>query len=143
MADIKLLYDAVTGEFDVGISNGDLVSEEGLETAVIISLFTDRWAEGDINTEQKRDRRGWWADETLPENDHLGSLLWTYGRQKITSLDAIEDTAREALQWMVDDGVASAVSVSAARVGVDGVELRISISQPDDVIHKYKFLWGQ
>ena len=142
MSDIRLIYDETTGEFDVGISNGDLVGDDGLETSVVISLFTDRLIDGTMDAEQKSDRRGWWADETLSDNDNIGSLLWTYRRQKITSLGAIEDAAREALQWMIDDGVAAAVTVTATRVGVDCIQLDVSIQKPDDIIHKYKFVWG-
>lgn len=41
--------------------NGDLVNGDDLQTAMIISLFTDRVARDDDDIDGE-DRRGWWGD---------------------------------------------------------------------------------
>lgn len=145
MADIRLAYDESTQEFDIDISNGDLALDYSLETAVIISLFTDAYADQDSDLPQgETDRRGWWADDTLPNKDKIGSLLWTGARRALTeeSLRQDEEAAKSALKWMLDDGVAKEVNVSAVRTGLESKDLSIEIIKPDKAeITKYKSIW--
>lgn len=93
---------------------GTLEFDEGLETAVVISLFTDRRAEpGDI--ENPEERRGWWGDTfpSVPE-DKIGSRLWLLGRAKTTeeTLELAKLYDEEALAWMLEDRVASFVTAT-------------------------------
>lgn len=95
---------------DIGEGN-TLQVDEGLEPAVTISLFTDRRAEpADIATPEER--RGWWGDThpDVPE-DRIGSRLWLLARAKTTdaTLELAKRYILEALQWLIDDGVASSV----------------------------------
>lgn len=101
--------------FDPAI--GDLASGRDLETAAVISLFTDRLAHVDdrLPDPSDGDRRGWWADWDSAEG-FIGSRLWLISREK--SIEEVrlrvEDYCREALAWMLDDDVADAVDVIAA-----------------------------
>jgi phage gp46-like protein len=82
--DIKTIYDADTGTFDWQLVNGQLVMDDGLETSVILSTFTDRRSEdSDVLPNGGDDRRGWWGD-AFPEipGDVLGSRLWLLSRTK-------------------------------------------------------------
>lgn len=118
--------------FDVLLKDGDLVSDEGLEAAVALSLFLDRRAENDDVTDDD-DRRGWWADGIDGDNDLIGSRLWLLERSK-TQPDVpgkTERYAEEALAWMIEDGVAKAVYVTAERVGNNMLKLHIDIRRPD------------
>ncbi len=47
MTDIKLTWDNDNGVADMSITDSDFTKEAGLETAVLISLFTDRRADVD------------------------------------------------------------------------------------------------
>lgn len=144
MSDIKLIYDADIGAYDIAISNGDLQADDGLETSVAISLFTDRRVSDDeARPEHANDRGGWWADETLPDNDSIGSLLWLLKRQKITAdiLKLAKGYAEDALAWLVTDLVAESVVVDVIREGLTGLVFSIVITQPKNVIHRYKMAW--
>lgn len=121
---------------DLSLAGYDLATEDGLRTAVIISLFTDRRAEADDEIpDGGDDRRGWWADS-------LGSRLWLLARSKETpdTLARARTYAAESMQWLIDDGVATAVEVTAewARRGVLGLRVGITLADRgrfDDVFN--------
>ena len=99
-----------------------------LHRAVLISLFTRRRADQDDELPGSLPH-GWWADGIgTPANDRIGSRLWLLVREKITPqlLPRIEGYAHEALQWLVDDGVADSVAVRAERIGVNEVGLTVT-----------------
>ena len=61
--------------------------------------------------------------------DKFGSRLWLLAREKITdkTLGRVREYAAEALQWMVDDGVAASVVVDVRQIGAFGVGLVVTI----------------
>lgn len=115
MPDILLAFGALG--MDLQLAQNDLLTDDSLLTAVIISLFTDRQAEpGDELPAGGSDRRGWWADATLPGGkDKIGSRLWLLKREKQlpSVLARIKEYAEEALAWLVTDGHVQAIRVSA------------------------------
>lgn len=94
----------------------DLLSDDGPESAVLLSLFTDRLAEEDdpLPDTQGSDRRGWWADTNAREGP-LGSRLWLLAREKQTEevRQRAELYCREALAWMIEDDAADVITVEA------------------------------
>jgi phage gp46-like protein len=126
MSDIKLTYDDSLMECDLSITDGDLTLEDGLETAVLLSLFIDRRAEDDDELDNPNDKRGWWGDQvTSFPGDRIGSRLWLLERAKtnIETLRAAEEYALEALEWMKEDGVVEDVEVEAYRVKIKNTEV--------------------
>lgn len=115
MSDLGLTWNPTRLSADLTVSSGDLALDEGLRTAVLLSLFTDRQAEpGDVLPDGSADRRGWWADELLSQpGDKFGSRLWLLDRSKRTPdvLERAKEYAREALRWLVEDRIATAVDV--------------------------------
>lgn len=114
MPDLALIYK--DGIFDLDFAG--TVTDEGLRTAVIISLFSDRRAnDADVLPDGTNDRRGWWGD-VCPEveGDLIGSRLWLLSRAKQTkaNLRLAETYAREGLQWMLDDGEITYLAVTAS-----------------------------
>ena len=108
--------------FDWAIKDQDLAGDDGLETAIILSLFTDRRAlEDDPLPDGSDDRRGWWADAYVGQ-DHIGSRLWLLEREKDTRevVNRARDYAEEALQWLVEDGIALGIEVMAGWVESSG-----------------------
>jgi phage gp46-like protein len=54
---------------------------------VVKHHFTDKRIQSDQDSPpNEKDKGGWWADETLENNDFIGSLLWTLKRKNITSM---------------------------------------------------------
>lgn len=152
MSDIGLFWDAAFGAADLRVASNDLATDGGLETAVLLSLFTDRRAEeGDVLPSGETDRRGWWADE-LPAvaGDRHGSRLWLLAREKDSPevLQRAQDYAREALAWLVEDLVAERVDVSATSQphspGRSELLLDIRIQRPTGaaVTYRYNFNWA-
>lgn len=148
MSDIALTWDPTHGAADLSIEANDLGRDEGLETAVLISLFTDRRAaDGDTLPDESTDRRGWWGDAVpVVEGDHIGSRLWLLDRGKLTPavLRQAEEYALEALQWLIDDKVAARIEATAeiVRDGVRG--LTIAIYRPgraDPARFRYDAVW--
>jgi phage gp46-like protein len=107
----------------------EIESAEPLVRAVVISLFT--WRRSNPDDVLPGDQRmGWWGDSFPPsDNDRIGSRLWLLSRAKVTEetrLGAIE-YAQEALQWLVDDGIARRITVEAERMGLTTIALACRI----------------
>lgn len=145
--DIGLFWNSDLGAADLAVSANDLASDEGLETAVWLSLFTDRRAEdGDVLPDAETDRRGWWGDAfPVVEGDRFGSRLWLLSRSKQTQevLDTAPELAREALQWLIDDRVSDRVDAVAEIVRPQMLGLAVTIYRPtgDAVQFRYNYNW--
>ncbi len=114
-----------------------------LTSAVVVSLFSDRRAAvDDPLPDPAADRRGWVGDALSPgatgaggaylSAARLGSRLWLLKREKQTEATRrrAEDYAREALAWLVEDGHATAIDVTAAwvRRGVLALQVELTLS---------------
>ncbi len=116
--------------FDVVLENGDLAADEGLRTAVLLSLFLDRRAEDDDQV-YDGDRRGSWMDQYQDNpNDRLGSRLWLLRRATETAatLQRARTYAEEALRWLVEDGIARKVETEAEWIRPGMLGLRVTIT---------------
>lgn len=118
---------------------------DDLLMATFISLFTDRrftFEDGDPPVEN--DRRGWWGDNLLETpGDSDGSLLWLLMRSKIIEPDTLNDATEyceEALQWLIDDGVAEDITVSTERIGIYKLKIDIEITRPGE-FEKTRYFW--
>jgi phage gp46-like protein len=145
--DVYILWDNVNAQGDWTLAVGDLQTGQDLETACLVSLFSDKLATPDfVPTDGTSDRRGWWAD---PYNDQpLGSNLWQLERAKKTrdTLGLARRYAEEALQWLVDDGVAKQIAVNTswlgAAVGSTLLGIGIAILKPDGTVTRFTFGWA-
>lgn len=143
MSDLKLVW---TGQgFDLALTENDLQRDDSLQTAVLVSLFSDRRARpDDALPGNDSDRRGWWGD-TWPvvTGDQIGSRLWLLSREK--DLPEVKRLARdyagEALAWLIEDGLALAVDVSASVPRRGWLHLRIDITQRDGRHSTHDYEW--
>lgn len=132
---------------NIEILNNDLRRDPTLENAIEISLFTDRRADDiDALPDTSGDKRGWWGDDVSEKL--LGSKLWLLRRSKNTSdIPArTEQYVKEALQWMIDDGVIDSFEVSVQQIGSDRLDIEIIVLEPKDQtenIFKYYFNWRE
>lgn len=140
MADPRLYFrDWVT---DLVISGRDLATDDGLESAVVISLFTDRRAESDDSLPAgETDLRGWWGDDFMGKGRRIGSKLWLLSREKRLPavLARAKEYAEEALAWLVEDGLAKSVDVQAEAVRGDTLALLVTIILPDGTARQYRY----
>ena len=131
-------------QFDIAIENGDLKKDAGLETAVIISLFTDQRVTAKELAELYTDRGGWWGDAIAEiQGDNIGSKLWlTLQSGKLTNeaLDRIENFGRDSLLWMIEDNLCSTVSVSATLINKN-IYIKIELPKKNENDILYSFLW--
>jgi phage gp46-like protein len=138
----------IDGCLQLKLEDGDLAEDKTLETAVAISLFTNRRitdAELPAGIESKQ---GWWGDLFPPvEDDQIGSKLWLLERGKITNgtLAAVETYAIEALNWMIEDGVAATVEASADFVegSTDRIQLAVTITRPTGEADVFSLIWDE
>lgn len=111
--DLALIYNSQLQSFDLALAGPDLASEDTLASAVLTSLLCDRLAESyEISAGQ--DRRGWWADVYAEANHKTGSRLWLLEREKQlpSVVKRCQQYCEEALQWLIEDGLASAITVT-------------------------------
>lgn len=110
---------------DLALEGGGLRVDEGLATAVLLSLFSDRRLE-DASLLEGTDVRGWWGELA---GDRYGSLLWALERAKTTTaaLAEVIEAARESLAWLVEDGILEAVEVEASYPRMGYLELRVRL----------------
>lgn len=145
MIDVALIWDNEKGVADFSVEDNDFAADEGLKTAVYMSLFTDQRAAVDDPLDDPDDRRGWWGDTLETDGDQIGSRLWLFYRQKITkeTMAKIKEAIEDSLQWMIDDGVAADVSVIIERAELDRLytEIKIYRESGSTVIIKYDDLW--
>lgn len=147
--DIAIIWNVLEARGDWAIVSGDLALDNPLRSAVMVSLFTDRVAPeqpsasdqqvgitppGNAANSGLRGRRGWWGDAfaDLP----IGSRLWQLRRaikvgEKAVLLE-LEQILREALDWLIDDGVVSKIDVATAWsvLNANTAEFSVSLWEP-------------
>ncbi|SNT07918.1 phage GP46 family protein [Pseudomonas segetis] len=143
--DVALVYDAEAKAFDLAIADGDLITDSTLETAVLLSLYTDRRALAeDVLPDGGTDRRGWWGD-AYSAQPH-GSRLWLLSREK--ELDEVLRRAREyaseALEWITEDGIATSVEVDAIHLRRGVLQLIVGIERSGNSVlnRRFDYVWG-
>lgn len=145
--DFKLVWntDYQEADLDYDLNAGDLSTDKGLETAVIISLFTDQRAKDDdtLPDIDSDDKRGWWGDQVSDiEDDEIGSRLWIHAeRAKATQevLNLVKKDIEEALQWLIDDGIAASVSVTTERQKDSMLAFEVQIKKKDGTTTAVRF----
>lgn len=144
LSDLALTWSIATGEADLSMIDNDLASDPGLETAVILSLFTDRRAQEDDvpPSGDPDDRRGWWGDEFNDvEGDRYGSRLWLLDRSKRTNEVArlAEEYSREALAWMIEDKVAASIDIAIDISRRDAMGIAVTLQRPGREAISFRF----
>lgn len=150
MSDLSFKYDKEKGFADIQTAVGDFVFGDDLETAIGLSLFTDRRAssqeikEFQVGIIERQSRRGYWANtfRDVPQGSGLW-LLYRSKKQAITRARA-ESYALESLQWLKQNGVAASVDVTATLTGASGLDIAVRVIKPsgEDLNYKYQFVWS-
>ena len=131
MSDITTVWDTANSRGDwvivpvsPGAPGGVLLSGSDLETAYLISIFSDRQAQpGDVIPDNTGDPRGWIGDAGQPYP--IGSRLWLLERAKQTpqTLNRAKTYVTEAVQWLLDDKVVArhVITVQWVKAGMLGI----------------------
>jgi phage gp46-like protein len=141
--DIRVLWDNTQAIGDWQLAEGDLQTGQDLETACLVSLFSDALATPDFTpTDGTNDRRGWWADYYASRP--LGSNLWQLDRAKTTraNLGLARSTVLQCLQWLIDDGIAVSVLVNTQYLTPTMMGIAIALTRPDGTQTKFMFGWA-
>lgn len=128
------LYDIDWGE------DGDLVTTNGLESALDISILGEvRANEAEITLPQRR--RGWWGSAVLGYEQ--GSKLWLLSQARKTEENRplSEEYASKCVQWLLDDNIAREINVNSEFTS-DGILIKIKLTAQDNtVISRYYEMW--
>lgn len=139
--DIYVLWDNAQAEGDWSLADGDLQTGQDLETACLVSLFSDALATPDfIPTDGSNDRRGWWAN--YYHSTPIGSNLWQLDRAKATraNLGLAQSTTQAALQWLINDGIAASIVVNTQYITSTMMGIAVAITRPNG--QRTRFMWA-
>ena len=142
---IRIVWDADKGGGDFSCGADGTDTRNPLETAVILSLFCDARADAGDDVHDGIDRRGWWAQSYFDDDHVWGSKLWQVLMGKATqgALQRAQRACEDALQWLIRDGVCSAVEVDTwwieGRQGYMGI--RVVLQRPDKLDPQYAGPW--
>lgn len=140
------------GIYDASIDpeTGDLAVTNGLETAILVSLFTDRRAhESEMRDLMKR--RGWIGDPYSEiargngDKTGYGSGYWLYEQARLngeTERGMYFETL-DALKWLSDSDLALAVDAQLTPdPGNRGLKIAVQVSFPDAGTSEYAWnIW--
>lgn len=143
--DIALRYDPEARAYDLALEAGDLAADETLQTAVLLSLYTDRRAHpSDALPDGSTDRRGCWSDAYSARP--AGSRLWLIDREKElgTVLRRAREYGEESLAWIVEDGIADDVEVDAQHLRRGVLQLLVTIRRGEESVleQQYDYVWS-
>lgn len=115
MSDLLLHPTIEGGEVQLD-QNGDFFLTDALLNSAYISAMTSR---------------DWWGNEIqgIPFSSRLDEI----GKGTLTNQKRLQaiDSLKQALQWMIDDGIASAINVSAVIVSPYRLDVTIEAVRPD------------
>jgi phage gp46-like protein len=142
--DIRIVWDNVNTLGDWALAEGDLETGQDLETACLVSLFSDRLATPDFTpTDGTSDTRGWWASY-YDDNPVIGSNLWQLDRAKKTrnTLGLARRWTLDALQWLIDDGIARDIQCNTSWLASGHLAIAVAITKPDGTATRFMYGWA-
>lgn len=113
---------------DLEIIGGQPTMDAGIYNAVHISLFA---------------YSDWWGNSIAAPAEKMISRLGELQRRTITPAtraDA-EEYAKQALAWMITEGMAKKIDVQATLPSVGEIALTVKVTQPDGQTSKYRVNW--
>jgi len=121
---------------------GYLQNGNDLESAILISLFSDRQAlSDDVIPDGSGDPRGWVGD--LDSDYPIGSRLWLLSRSKqnAETLQHANDYIAEAIQWLIDDGVVAGFGITVEWTKSSMLGALVTAYKDNTAAAPMKFSW--
>ncbi|WP_086649256.1 phage GP46 family protein [Gluconobacter sp. DsW_056] len=123
-------------------TTNSIATTGSLESAVIISLFTDKrapdtWTRTD-------DKRGWWGNDDSSVYE-MGSLLWTLWYIPTQTTDdytnLVSGICKDALQWLIEEKIAEDIDITVSMITSSDCRITITVTQPNQT-EQYKYMWS-
>lgn len=135
---LSMEYTLVDGDPVYG--DGNIQLDEGMTSADVLSLFTDRRASPD-DAPSDDDLRGYWAAPYLGED--WGSLLWTLQGAPATpeNFRKAEEFVKQALAWKVEDGIVKEIRATASYAENGWCRMLIEERSGAGPLTKWRTLW--
>lgn len=148
IGDIRLTYDVYEQYVDFILADRDVERDAGLETAMMITLLTDKQADIEDELPDESGYRGGWFGDAIPvvADYKIGTKLWLLQRAKtISEIPArAKEYLKDGFQWMVDDGIVQAVNIIVERRRDLKTTLSFALSfvKPEGQTIFYKFYYN-
>lgn len=141
MQDTKHIMDE-NGLYVIARNGTDIAVVDGLETAMLVSLFTN--ARMDESVRSNPLQRGGWVGniQNAKRKRQLGGHCWTLEDERITTyyLAQAKEKSRRAHDWMLTDGMARHIVTSASAKG-QSVSIDIKYTGRDGKQYDSIYLW--
>ena len=139
--DAVLNTDAGYHDFSLD-DTGQIVVEDFWDTAILYSIFGEKRADDSEMPVPER-QRGWIGNENTDFEN--GSKIWLYYQARVnnTTINGLQNEAANALQWLVDDGIAVSIDAPIITASGTSVSLEITIRRSNSsVINRSFVLWN-
>ena len=121
---------------------GDLNTVDGLETACLVSLFTNARLEESV-AQIPMSRSGWIGNiRTAKEPRQLGCKLWSLENARLTTylLTQRKEACTRAFDWMLKDRIVRNVSAESS-YNYDNVSDKVELTSRDGSKYEAVYLW--
>lgn len=154
MTDVRMFHTADGGEIEFAgpdLLYGDINLDTGLETAVYLSWFGGNLRgtgiERDDDDPDHPHRYQWWGNIGEPRERHMiSNTAYLLRSLPATSnnLLRIEEAMLLDLQWAIDDGTMTELSVTASLVAKDRIGLAVqTIINQETAVVAFEAPWGE
>lgn len=151
----EIYLDFALADADEKSNRMGLRSKEGLHTAILIQIFTDKRALPDMPLidDLNDNPRGWWGDsiglDASRGETEIGSWLWTLQRSELTDQTAqrAADYVQDCLQPLIDQGAVARFEIATTinrSIGLLGIDIK-AFSRDGSKVYSQEFqvLWEQ
>lgn len=146
MTDIKLNHITTEGGdnyYDISFTDGDFTLENGLNTAIQMSIFCEQRLE---DSEVTPLLRGGWVGNVLQpiEGYQQGSLIWTKYQSNMNPelKSVIEGYLNDCFLWMLEDAIVKNIEAEVNLLANYKIQAKITLTQNDDTqTATYYDLW--
>jgi len=123
-----LLLNTDKDYYDISFVNGDFALTDGMETALLMSVFCEKRASAsEIPAPELR--RGWWGNTVYGfDNYEIGSKLWLLeqARRDNITLGLAKTFTADCFQWLIEDNNAQGINVDSSFI-VNGIRIDVDI----------------
>lgn len=138
-----LLQKNSEGYYDLVIEDGTIKGVDGMETAILVSLFTDARASAE-RVQDPLMRRGWIGNILSPNLEReLGSVLWLADTARVNqdTLNFFKAEVKNAFQNMIDKKILSQLNVVSTIIDSKTIQVAIKFINSGDETERYSILW--